>query len=280
NSIRNITDAHKKGDGYLFSSKFRGKRGSRKDIQEFVLDKSGWEYSKDMKNAKKSTILTRKLENGEIVKEKVVVTWKQKYAIRESIRRDGAIDYVRNMRPSEMKRVLIGRNETKYYDVKVVDEKTGENINLSPHIHIDQELVDFDARSDGFNVITTSEIHMTDKEIIAAYGQLNRIEDCFKVTKTNLKARSVFVWTKEHIEAHFLTCFIALVIVKLLYYKLDSKYSIRRIIDALRSANVAYIAQGYYTNLTPEINIEILKELGLELETSILKTEQINKIMK
>ena len=55
------------------------------------------------------------------------------------------------------------------------------------------------------------------------YRGLWRIEESFKVTKSELEARPVYVWTKEHIEAHFLTCFVALTIARILENKLERK---------------------------------------------------------
>ena len=64
-------------------------------------------------------------------------------------------------------------------------------------------------------MIVTSELDKTDEEIIDIYRQLWRIEETFKITKSELEARPVYVSRKEHIEAHFLICFIALVLVRL-----------------------------------------------------------------
>ena len=57
------------------------------------------------------------------------------------------------------------------------------------------------------------------------YRGLWKIEDSFKLTKSELEARPVYVWTKEHIEAHFLTCFVALTLMRILEMKLENKYS-------------------------------------------------------
>jgi len=81
NSARNITDAKSKGDGWIFSQKVRGEQGAPKDIQEFALDKEGWEYNANNSFAKKSMLRERVLFKGtkmraqSTVSEKVVVTW-------------------------------------------------------------------------------------------------------------------------------------------------------------------------------------------------------------
>ena len=72
----------------------------------------------------------------------------------------------------------------------------------------------------GFYSIVTSEIDEDDKEIINRYHGLSRIEDSFRIIKSDLEGRPIFVWLEEHIKAHFLICFIALTIIRILQYKI------------------------------------------------------------
>jgi transposase len=278
NSAKNVTDAHLKGDGWLFSQKFRGQKGAPKDIQNFVLDKSGWEYNKDMSFAKKSVVKPRKLSNGEMVDQKILVTWREKYAVREKIRRDGALEYANSLRNPDKFRMTMRRGGKKYLKMILQDTKTGELVEAHPYFDIDQELADDDARFDGMNVIVTSETSMSDEEMIASYGRLNTIEDCFRVTKTDLKARPVFVWTKKHIEAHFLTCFVALTIIKILHYKLQKKYSTRRIIKALKSMKISEISNGIVELFKNETAYSLQNDLGNEICNRYYKIEDVMRM--
>ena len=97
------------------------------------------------------------------------------------------------------------------------------------HISIDEEKIAFDEQFDGINVLITSETEMSDEEMLDSYRSLSRIEDCFKVLKTNFDARPIYVWTQPHIEAHFLICFISLTIMRLLEHKLEWQLSLERI---------------------------------------------------
>jgi len=269
NSKDNISDAANRGDGWLFSQKVRGTTGIPKDIQNFVLDPGGWEYNKDMTVAKKSMIRTRKLDNkkdGKTVTEKVVVTWRESYAKREKARRDGAVAYASALSNPELFRRTMRKGGKKYLQMTVLDMRTGKRIPAHPHLSIDQTQVDFDAQFDGMNAIVTSEVDMPDEQIITTYGQLSKVEDCFRVTKFNLHARPVYVWTKTHIEAHFLTCFIALAIMRYLQYKLNYKYSPTRIIEALKNITGQYWAQGYWEVFSNDDAREILKLLGISMD--------------
>lgn len=95
-------------------------------------------------------------------------------------------------------------------------------------------------------MIVSSEFDKTDDEIIDIYRGLWRIEETFKVTKSELDARPVYVSRKEHIEAHFLTCYIALVLSRVLQYKLDKKYSVGKILESLSKCNCYNIQENFY----------------------------------
>ena len=86
----------------------------------------------------------------------------------------------------------------------------------------------------------------SDDEIIDIYRGLWRIEETFKITKSELDARPVYVSRKGHIEAHFLTCFIALVLGRILQHKLNKKYSVGKIFETLANCNCSNFQENYY----------------------------------
>lgn len=112
-------------------------------------------------------------------------------------------------------------------------------------------------------MLLTNEMEASDDEIIDMYRGLWRIEESFKVTKSELEARPVYVWTKEHIEAHFLTCFVALTIARILENKLEHKYSVGTILESLSKAEFSLVQQNYYLF---DYYDELLKDIGLILE--------------
>ena len=112
-------------------------------------------------------------------------------------------------------------------------------------------------------MLLTSEMETSDDEIIDIYRGLWRIEESFKVTKSELEARPVYVWTKEHIEAHFLTCFVALTIARILENKLEHKYSVGKILDSLSKAECSLVQQNYYLF---DYYDEVLREIGLIMD--------------
>ena len=108
---------------------------------------------------------------------------------------------------------------------------------------LNQDKIDDARRWAGYYAVCTNLETKTPSEIMGIYRHLWQIEDCFRVSKTTLEARPCFVWTKEHIEGHFMSCFISLVIEKYLRHVLKSKFqeiTNDEINTALRTALLAY----------------------------------------
>jgi transposase len=103
--------------------------------------------------------------------------------------------------------------------------ETGECINTKRIPYLDLNKVVEDEKYDGYYAIITSEIDMPDHEVVKAYHELWEIERSFRITKSDLESRPVYVSLEQRIEAHFLTCFIALLILRLLSKRLDGKYA-------------------------------------------------------
>ena len=283
NSKTNVSAMFEQGDGWLFSQKHRGKRGAPKDIQEQILNPEDWHFNQTETFAKKSYIRSRKLgtgKNAPVVEEKVLITWSKKYADRERIRREGALEYASKLTNAELFRQTSKKGGKKYLDLSYLDKETGELKPFSPIIKIDKEQVAFDAQFDGINVLVTSEIKLSDEAILDSYKQLSKIEDCFRVTKTEIDSRPVYVWTEEHIQAHFLTCFIALILIRLLQYKTNWAMSPTRMINALNSAKATHLQDDYYRLQENSDMTELNKLLGHDWQRGIVKFEELKNYAK
>ena len=283
NSTTNVSEMLEQEDGWLFSQKHRGRRGAPKDIQEHILTPEDWEFNQELTFAKKSYIRERRLGNKKDsprVKEKVLITWSKKYADRERIRREGALEYASHLTNAELFRQTSKKGGKKYLDLQYLDPQTGELKPYSPLITIDQKQADFDAQFDGVNVLVTSEIEMTDEEMLDSYKELAKIEDCFRVTKTELESRPVYVWTEDHIQAHFLTCFIALVHLRLLQHQIGWKMSPERVINALNSAKATRLQDNYYRlQESPDMQ-ELNRLLEIEWNKGFVKFEELKQYAK
>ncbi len=220
-------------------------------------------------------IRDRTLNDGVIVKEKVVVTWNKKYAIREKKRRDGALEYAEKLTNAELFRQTSKKGGKKYLDIFYLDKATGEKKPFTPIIEINREKANFDELFDGINVLVTSEIDMTDDQVIEGYSELYKIEDCFRVTKTEFNARPVYVRLNEHIEAHFLTCFLSLLVIRIIQHQTNWKYSPKKLIEAINSAKVLEVKTGFYLVQANDNFKDILKMLKIHFTNQIQRYEDI-----
>ena len=238
-------------DGYVFSMSIRG---ADKSIKEYVLDEKGYEWLGE-EYKRKSRLCPRTIlvtsNNGKKIKkqvdEKQVVFWSKKYATRAKAEREAALAKARDLakHPGNYTRAT-SYGAAKYVKKVEYDKETGEILTASSILDINEDLIREEEALDGYYMLLTSEMDTPDDKIIDMYRGLWRIEESFKITKSELEARPVYVWTNEHIEAHFLTCFVALTLSRILEMKLEHKYSAGRILESLSKANCSLIQQNYY----------------------------------
>ena len=255
------TPAH---DGYVFSMSIRG---AEKSMKKYVLDDDGYvwlgkEYKRKSRKYPRTIQVTS--TSGKKIKkqvdEKQVVFWSEKYAKRAKAEREATLAKARDLaaNPGSYTRAT-SYGAAKYIKKVDYDKDTGEILTASSILDIDEDLIREEEALDGYYMLLTSEMDTPDDKIIDMYRGLWRIEESFKITKSELEARPVYVWTREHIEAHFLTCFVALTISRILEMKLEHKYSAGRIIDSLSRAECSLLQQNYYVF---DYYDEVLKDIG------------------
>jgi len=99
---------------------------------------------------------------------------------------------------------------------------------------------------DGYYAIVTSELDMTDEDVIETYRGLWRIEESFRITKSELEARPVYVSREDRINAHFLTCFVSLLLLRCLQTKTEFHFSARRLVDSLNSYSGSKLEENLF----------------------------------
>lgn len=183
---------------------------------------------------KELTIKINKKRTKVRTDQKQMVYYSQKYADKQKRDRNQMIERAKDLikNPNKYNRVTAGGSANYINNIKFV-KSTGEIAEgLSLSLNIDK--IQEEEKFDGYYSIVTSELNMSDKELRRVYRGLSKIEDTFKITKSELETRPAFVWTKEHIESHFLTCFVSLVILRLLEQKTNKKYSIKQMINDMK----------------------------------------------
>ena len=255
------TPAH---DGYVFSMSIRG---AEKSMKKYVLDDDGYvwlgkEYKRKSRKYPRTIQVTS--TSGKKIKkqvdEKQIVFWSEKYAKRAKAEREATLAKARDLaaNPGSYTRAT-SYGAAKYIKKVDYDKDTGEILTASSILDIDEDLIREEEALDGYYMLLTSEMDTPDDKIIDMYRGLWRIEESFKITKSELEARPVYVWTREHIEAHFLTCFVALTITRILEMKLEHKYSTGKIIESLSRAECSLLQQNYYVF---DYYDEVLKDIG------------------
>lgn len=238
-------------NGYVFSMSIRG---ADKELKDYVLNDEGYEwYGSDYKRKSRlypRTILVtgtsgKKLKK--VVDEKQVIFYSEKYAKRAKAERDAtiakALELIKN--PAKFTRATSYGAAGYVKNIKF-DKTTGEIITPQTALKLDETKLRQEEALDGYYAIITSEYKESADRIIEIYRGLWRIEESFRVTKSDLEARPVYVSREDHIQAHFLTCFIALVIARILETKLEHKYSIGQLIESLSKADCTHMKQNYY----------------------------------
>ena len=212
--------------------------------------------------------------------QKQLVYYSKKYADRQKHERDLAIkkaeDLIKN--PGKYTQAT-SYGCTKYINNIRFDEETGE-ISNGLELSLKLDKIKEEEKFDGYYSIVTSEKNLTDKEIRDIYKGLWKIEESFKITKSDLETRPVYVWTKEHIEAHFLTCFISLVILRLIEYKTNRKYSTSSIINSLEKYTSNNLEHDIYLqNFTNDIIKDLSSIYNIDLSRKYLTLSEIKKIL-
>lgn len=187
-----------------------------------------------------------------------------------------AMDLIKN--PGKYNR-SISYGAAKYVKNLVFDANTGEiSESVRQHLDFNEEKLREEEKFDGYYAIVTSEYKETPEKIIDMYRGLWKIEESFKVTKSDFESRPVYLSLKEHIDAHFLICFIALVIVRVLEYRLKGKYSVTEILESLGKACCSYIKENYYLfDFCNNVLEDTGKELNIDFRKKIMSLGEIKK---
>ena len=145
---------------------------------------------------------------------------------------------------------------------------------------LDQNQIDSEAKYDGlYAVCTNLEDNVSD--IIKINQKRWEIEECFRIMKTEFKARPVYLSKKDRITAHFTTCFTALVIYRILEKKLNEKYTCEEIISALRTMNMMTApGEGYIPTYTrTDLTDDLHEAFGFRTDYQITSQKNMRKIL-
>ena len=284
-------------DGYVYGQSVRG---ADKEFKTWVLsggyqkDKITDDDGKEISFLHKSRIHPKQLnvnvtvpgqkqpkKKTVTIDQKQMVYYSEKYAKKQKADRDAMVarakDLIKN--PGKYDRVT-AKGSSSYVKNIAFNKETGEIVD-GKDLLLDEEKIQEEEKYDGYYSIVTSELEMSDIELRDICRGLARIEDTFKISKTEFESRPVYVWTNEHIDAHFATCFTALVIIRLLQAKLGNQYPVGRILDSLRKYGCVDLDANYYKFVYYDKIMEACgKAFDMELKTKYRTRQEIQRLLR
>lgn len=301
NCARNIYAAVKEGkDGYIFSKSIHGRNLSEKEkkwvllendenIWEDYTDKAGkplyrlkscvdtfsYQFKENDPETGKEIVTTFSVPEKRIVSYNPALAKKQRAEILKMA--DKASNYTTY---KKMTRDELG-DCAKYVRITSKD-KNGKKI--KPVIEIDQEKLNEDLKYAGYNLMVTSELDMEPFEVYQTYHNLWKIEESFRITKSYLDARPVYVQKKETVYGHFLICYLSLFLLRVLEIKVfKNKINSYDLIHFMRDFRVVKGRDGSYINISRNQTVnEKIKELtGLtNLDALYLSEKEVDNLFQ
>lgn len=289
NCAENILHALKAGDGYLFSKSVKQLPETEKT---WVLLEHGY---RDVKN-KKGEVLYRIKEcvddfsytvadkNGNRrtfkLREKRVVTFNPGLAKKQVYEINRQVEKAKALKASQAKKSEYG--DCAKYVTFITADKKGNETNGKVKVVMNEEAIKKNLELAGYNLLVTSETGMGDSEIYATYHNLWRIEESFRIMKSQLDARPVYLQKEETITGHFLICYITVLLTRLLQIKvLGNAPCSEELFDFFHGFRAVKISDKKYINLAKKSDFitSLAAKTGLPLTSYFLSESQIKKML-
>lgn len=258
--------------------------------QEAALNTTGFRRASDNKLVDLSKLTEEETDgyfykeepySGKKVEQRMIITYSPKYAAYQKQLREKQIERALKMiENGKSKRQRKNPNDPARFIGKVAVTEEGEKARIT--CYLDEEQIAEEAKFDGFYAVCTDLMEDDPREIIKISEGRWQIEECFRIMKTDFLARPVYVQREDRITAHFLVCFLALLVYRLLEKKLNGVYTCAEILTTLRSMNFADIEeQGYMPLYRREKITDALHEsCGFRTDYQFISKNKMREIQK
>ena len=286
------------GNGYILSKSLKRGWKSNRDI---ALDDNGYTVQKNKYGEvvfKYKSIITEKIakdKEGHSIKykEKMIIYWSKKQYQKMLHDNEKFLEYLESCKEHPDKLKDKQRKSQEFIKKVQIDKKTGEIVDTKEVVVFLEEKIQKYKEMMGYYSIVTSEVNMDEREIINKYHGLSRIEDSFRVVKDTLEGRPIYVRTNEHIQAHFLICFIALTIIRIWQYKVlkhhgkdtlnedgwETGISAEKFAKSLKEFCADRISDEYYKVSRPNEDIQLLLDIvGSSIDLQFPKEKILRKL--
>ena len=266
------------------------------EYKEKIFDKSGWRIANDLKHIYN----LNDIENNERLREKYYETLFYKIIPTEtkSVKQDLIVtfsfkyyDYNKNIRDSQIEKAIKiintndatrkGKNQNDYRRfINTINSTNDGEIAENTTYFINQDIITEEEKYDGYYGLTTNLVGDINEILKIVKGRWE-IEESFKIMKSDFLARPVNLSREDRIKSHFLTCFISLLIYRILEKKLNYKYTTSQILNTLRNMYmVEHKGIGYEPVYERTIITDDLHEIfGFRTDFEILSYKKIKKIL-
>lgn len=285
NCSANIINAVSAGDGYIFSKSVKGLPEKEK---LWVLSDEGWLSVQDEAGRTsyryKSCIdrfpYTYTDKEGHtsqvLLKEKRVLTYNPKLAEKKRMEILKMAEKAKGLCFCQARRSEFGES-SKY--VRFSSTSGGEDTDDRISVSVDQDAIDRDLALAGYNLIVTSETKMNDEEIYSVYHNLWRIEESFRIMKSSLDARPVFLQKEDCIKGHFLICYISVLLMRILQlHVLKDRFSSGDIMRFISSFDMVKDQGGRYINIAR--TNDVIRKFSIIFEYPLTNYYQREKELK
>lgn len=273
-------------------------------LKEFALDPQGWHLSgsdqvyglneiDDTEDHNrifykdrwiKEDLSQRKIRNGaKPLEQHLIVSFSPKYKQYQRKIRNGQIERAQQIIDSgKYKQRPKNQNDPHRFISRNSATEDGE-VCSKELVYLNRDAIDEEERYDGFYAVCTNLSDMNVEQIVRINKKRWEIEECFRIMKTDFKARPVYLQTEDHIRAHFITCFISLVIYRILEKKLKETYTCEEIITALKDMlmsrpgdKLGYIPVYTRTDLTDALH----ETAGFRTDYQIISDVNMRKVLR
>lgn len=220
---------------------------------------------------------TKKVKAKETLHQYIIVTFSRKMMEYQRTIRERQLERAKKLlRLKDPEKIKKGPNDIRRF-LKNTSSDTANYV-------LDMDKIHEEEKYDGFYAVATN-LDDSAKDILAVAQNRYKIEDCFRIMKTNFDARPVFLRKPERIRAHFLICYTALLIYRLMEYKLDDNLThvtTSNLIKTLRNMNVVNMDDMYYKSIySGSQALDALEKcFELQLNRKYYRPSDLNKIVK
>lgn len=289
NCADNIFHTLKDEDGYIFSKSV--KQLPETEIQWVLLET---DY-RQVKDPKGNTLYLWKectddfpysITTGTggkrtiVIREKRVVTFNPRLAEKQRYEINRQVEKARKLKASAAKKSEFG--DSAKYVTFIPSDKKGKETDGKVKVVMNDAAIDKALKLAGYNLLVTSELDMSAEKIYSTYHNLWRIEESFRVMKSQLDARPVYLQKRETVTGHFLICYLAVLLTRLLQFKtLENQFCSEALFDFFRDFRVVKVSEKKYINISRKSDFieHLTNKTGLPLTSYFLSDSDIKKML-